>query len=198
MAALSASASDDDVPDYLSLDSPLATLSEQRQLQRLRELLGEATLAAYAEMPEVASDVALLRYLRGRDHDVDDAARVFRAHLALRKEHDLDAVRARVLEASRNDSYSHADFDEGPFCYKHMPVVYNAGQSREGHVYCYIPIGRQDSRPIWNAAGGFEKFFQFCIDEWVARDLGVELYSRRPRFRFVHCKFSSRLTRFAI
>ena len=64
MAALSASASDDDVPDYLSLDSPLATLSEQRQLQRLRELLGEATLAAYAEMPEVASDVALLRYLQ--------------------------------------------------------------------------------------------------------------------------------------
>ena len=46
-------------------------------MQRLRELLGEATLAAYAEMPEVASDVALLRYLRGRDHDVDDAARVF-------------------------------------------------------------------------------------------------------------------------
>ena len=167
-----------DPPDYLSLASPLATASERAQLRAMREDIGAEALAPYADMPEVASDIALLRYLRGRDHDVSDAARVFRAHLAVRKEHDLDAVRARVLSASRDDNYSHRDFADGALCYAHMPVVYNAGRSREGHVYCYIPIGRQDSRAMWSEPGGFEKYFRFCVEEWVARDLQLTRLSR--------------------
>ena len=77
-------------PDYPSLDSPLASPSERSQMDEMRRLIGDDLLAPYSEMEEVSGDISLLRYLRGRDHDVEDAARVFRSHLALRKEHNLD------------------------------------------------------------------------------------------------------------
>lgn len=181
MSALSTAAAAAGVPtapDYLSLESPLATSSERRQIDEMRTLIGDHVLAPYKDKEEVSGDISLLRYLRGRNHDVEDAARVFREHIAVRKKHNLDQVRASVLEASLSDSYTHLDFPNGEVCNRHMPVVFNAGSSKEGHVYCYIPIGRQDSRPIWSDVG-FEKYFEFLIHEWVCRDLQLTRLSHK-------------------
>jgi hypothetical protein len=169
----------DDYPDYLSLESPLATPREEAQIHELRGLIGDALLEPpHRDFPEVVGDIALLRYLRGRDHDVVDAARVFRAHLDLRKQHGLDEMRTRIAKlGDRWDKYTAHDFTDGAAILKRMPWVYNAGLSPHGHVITYIPVGVQDSRTLWSEVG-LERYMRFSMEEWIARDIQLDRLSR--------------------
>jgi hypothetical protein len=173
MAALSsAEKNNDPEPDYLGLESPPATTTELQQITSMREQLGGndgPLLQPYLDYPEIIHDFAFLRYLRGLDHNVDDATRVFKEHLALRDKHNLNQVRAKVLHTREN--YDATDFDTGPEMMQYMPLTYNAGKDPVyGHLLCYIPIGAQDSYAL-EANPGFDKYTQFCIEEWIARDI---------------------------
>ena len=158
-------------PDYLSLESPSPTPSEHEQILKMREQLGGNNgdlLSPYIEYDEIISDWAFLRYLRGRDHDVEDSVRVFKEHLILRKDLGLDAIREKVI--STRDNYDATDFEDGIECVKSMPLTYNAGRDPNGHVLCYIPIGEQDTYTLEKGVG-FDRYRNFCLHEWIARDI---------------------------
>ena len=113
-------------PDYLSLDSPLATPAEAAQVKALRAAAdGDAgRLDRWRGYDEVVGDTALLRYLRGNAHDVTAAAAVLEEHLRLREELGLDAVRDKVL--GLRTMYDQMDFSHGAAVAASMPFTFNS------------------------------------------------------------------------
>ena len=164
-------------PDYLSLDSPLATQAEAAQVEALRAAVdGDAgRLERWRDFDEVVGDTALLRYLRGHNHNVAQAAAVLEEHLRLRDALGLDAVREKVI--GLRTMYDQMDFTHGAEVAASMPFTFNCGFSPHGHVITYVPVGRQDSKVLWRDVG-LDKFRKFCIEEWVARDIQLARLSR--------------------
>ena len=77
-------------------------------------------------------DVALLRFVRGAMHNVDQAAVLFREHLAVRQELGLDAVRARLTEESKRKggkkffrNFVQTDLRHGQIVRQHFPVSHS-------------------------------------------------------------------------
>jgi hypothetical protein len=158
--------------DYLSLESPPPTVEEQEQILSMRKLLGGddgPLLKKYKNYDEIISVWAFLRYLRGRDHNVEDAVKVFKDHLAVREEYNLNEIREKVINTRFN--YDASDFENGKECISSMPLTYNAGvDPTYGHVLCYIPIGAQDTYKL-EKSPGFDTYLNFCLHEWIARDI---------------------------
>ena len=166
-------------PDYLSLESPPPTPTETMQITEMQHLLGGLQgelLLPYQNYDEIISKWSFLRYLRGLDHDVKEAVKVFQEHLQVREKYKLNEIRAKVLNTRQN--YDASDFENGTEFMKSMPLTYNAGSDKHGHIYCYVPIGEQDTWELEKGLG-FEKYKEFCLHEWVARDIQMNTLSHQ-------------------
>jgi hypothetical protein len=76
--------------------------------------------------------VRLLRFLRGYGGEVPACADAYRKHLVWRTENGVDAIRQECVD--KNLKLQWSDLPDGPRIAPHMPTVFNAGLSREGHV----------------------------------------------------------------
>jgi len=126
MAEPAAAAPDEEAPSAPSAEE--APLLEQLKANLAQELAEEPG----ASFPELTGDVRLLRFLRSRDCQVGEAAALFRAHLAWRKEHGVDAIRQRIVDEKMPLDW--AAFPRGAEVERHFPNVLHAGFSAHGHL----------------------------------------------------------------
>jgi hypothetical protein len=96
------------------------------------ELAAELATEPWASFPELSGDIRLLRYLRSREADVAEAAKAYRAHLAWRKQHEVDAIRQRVVEEKMGLDWSL--YPRGAEVEACCPQVLHAGFSKQGHL----------------------------------------------------------------
>ena len=80
-----------DLVDDPSWDTQLASDKESKLVEELRNVLGSMSLldGPHANFPEVTGDYNLLRFLRGCNGDVKEAAKLFEKHINLRTEFQL-------------------------------------------------------------------------------------------------------------
>ena len=88
-----------DLVDDPSWDTQLASDKESKLVEELRNVLGSMSLldGPHANFPEVTGEYNLLRFLRGCNGDVKEAANLFEKHINLRKEFNLDEMRDRMV-----------------------------------------------------------------------------------------------------
>eukprot|EP00406_Dinophysis_acuminata_P011578 CAMPEP_0179224774 /NCGR_PEP_ID=MMETSP0797-20121207/7963_1 /TAXON_ID=47934 /ORGANISM="Dinophysis acuminata, Strain DAEP01" /LENGTH=532 /DNA_ID=CAMNT_0020931765 /DNA_START=79 /DNA_END=1673 /DNA_ORIENTATION=+ len=80
-----------------SFSDQLATRAEEVLIAQLREDLAQE-LESLPQWPDLVGELRLLRTLRAFRHDVSEAARGFRAHLKVRREFGIDAIREKILQ----------------------------------------------------------------------------------------------------
>jgi len=152
---------DPEMPPDLGLESldvlPLTTPEEAPLLIRMRIELA-ADLETCPQYDDVTGDIRLLRFLRGYKHSVSQACIAYRAMLATRMQHDVDAIRRQVLARS----LSAEDMPHGAEIYPFYPIQLDCGQSKHGHLVSVDPVGQLRLREVMREVGP-EKMFEFMI-----------------------------------
>lgn len=75
-----------------------------------RRLAGE--IAASPPYPEIIGDRRIIRFLRGRDGNVDEATKLYGEFLKWRKENTVDEVRDKILYGGINHPYKFPNGEE--------------------------------------------------------------------------------------
>mmetsp|Transcript_11827 Transcript_11827/g.27631 ORF Transcript_11827/g.27631 Transcript_11827/m.27631 type:complete len:412 (-) Transcript_11827:92-1327(-) len=136
---------------------PLTTAEEAPLLIRMRIELS-ADLEQIAQHDDVSGDIRLLRFLRGHSHSVEQASAAYRAMLATRSKHDVEAIRQKVLACPLVAE----DMPHGKEVYPLYPLQLNCGLSVRGHLVSIDPIGLIQLSLLMEQVGP-EKLFEFMI-----------------------------------
>ncbi|KAJ1621036.1 hypothetical protein T492DRAFT_887671, partial [Pavlovales sp. CCMP2436] len=109
----------------------------------------------------------LLRFLRGHSHSVEQASAAYRAMLATRSKHDVEAIRQKVLACPLVAE----DMPHGKEVYPLYPLQLNCGLSVRGHLVSIDPIGLIQLSLLMEQVGP-EKLFEFMIGASELRQKG--------------------------
>jgi hypothetical protein len=112
---------------------------EQRLVGQMRQEL-QAELAASQEFDDVVGDIRLLRFIRGYDCQIPAACDAYRAMLAWRKEHGLDARHEEWAAKELNWESVDNGLEVGEM-FAFTPMV---GFSTRGHLVQLENMGRHD------------------------------------------------------
>lgn len=135
-----------------SLYVPLASESEAALVCELRkELADDLARAPSAKFEDVSGDIRLLRFLRGWDHSILEAAAAVREMLALRAKYDLDEL---------HETWAHVECDHRTADFPHQeaidrlkPGITTAGLSHDGHVLVFEPLRHHQYGKVLEAIG---------------------------------------------
>ena len=142
------------------------------------ELASELGTEPWASFPELTGDVRLLRYLRSREANVAEAAKAFRAHLAWRKEHGVDAIRQRIVD--ENIGLDWSLYPRGREVEACCPMVLDAGFSKQGHLVQLDNMGLVTPSAVTGKQGmGLEAFSVAIIYMLEARNKIQDDLSRK-------------------
>ncbi|CAK0901502.1 unnamed protein product, partial [Prorocentrum cordatum] len=172
------------LPD--SQSDRLATPAEEALLADLRGALG-ADLEAAPQHEELVGDVRLLRTLRSSCHQVEDAARAFRRHLAARREHALDAAREHVLErfGGRLWELRAEELPHGETVCSFLPEVLIFSRALNGNPVGAACWGKNRPKGLVAVEGWREKLRAYLAHLWEWRALLLDRTSREQG-RLVH------------
>jgi hypothetical protein len=168
------------------LEQRLANAHERELVQRLRTLLGSSlTEGRHSHFPEVVGDIALLRYVRGTNSDLEQSAKLFNRHLAMRKLLNLDDVRDKYYpeissRSNRNYSYSQESLRWGQAVRAYLPMTLDAPLTERGDTIC----------AFWYVSGrlamllethGYKRVMQFTNEMTICRQIQLDLLSRKQQ-----------------
>jgi hypothetical protein len=131
----------------LKFNDSLPTTEELSNVQSLRKELGTLmTEGDLSKQPENVSDYKLLRFLRGYEDSVTDAAAAYREMATYRAEHNFNALRQKLV-----DNYQDPNLWE-----EYQPIIqlmpkglrYEHGMDFNGNVLTVTDIGALDLRAI--------------------------------------------------
>ena len=102
-------------------------------------VLGSMSLldGPHANFPEVTGEYNLLRFLRGCNGDVKEAANLFEKHINLRKSSTWTKSGCDGKLADEKPLFGQEDLIHGEIFAKHFPNQLSAGESPTGHIYIY-------------------------------------------------------------
>jgi hypothetical protein len=80
------------------------------------------------QFPEVVGDRRLIRFLRGRQNNVDEATKMYKAFLRWRKENHVDDIRNDILYGGKNDPKL---FPKADVILQYVPQLVMAADARD-------------------------------------------------------------------
>lgn len=170
-----------DLVDDPSWDTQLASDKESKLVEELRNVLGSMSLldGPHANFPEVTGEYNLLRFLRGCNGDVKEAANLFEKHINLRKEFNLDEMRDRMVSLlDEKPLFGQEDLIHGEIFAKHFPNQLSAGESPTGHIIIYIPEGDHYSDKLMEELT-VEQIWQTKLEDLILRQIQMDRLSRK-------------------
>jgi hypothetical protein len=120
----------------------LASLFEAGLILKMRTALGtKLTTGPHCTYQEVVGDIALLRFVRGAQHNVEQASTLYVEHLEMRSEMKMDSVRAELTQRQLRSGlpfheyfsrFLQTDLAFGKEIRQHFPIHYDAGVDPRG------------------------------------------------------------------
>ena len=137
----------------MTLDFPLASDHEIKSVEQMRSTLGRLlTASPISDFPEMVSDIYLLRLLRGRQNHVNEAIKLFHAHLAIREEFGMNEIRQTLK--GRPAYYTQHDITHGVEVSQFYRIHVNAGCTpRWGHPVAFSVPAQHNTRALFQDVG---------------------------------------------
>ena len=162
----------------MTLDFPLASDDEIKSVEQMRSTLGRLlTASPISDFPEMVSDIYLLRLLRGRQNNVNEAIKLFHAHLAIREEFGMNEIRQTLK--GRPAYYTQHDITHGVEVSQFYRIHVNAGSTpRWGHPVAFSVPAQHNTRALFQEVG-IQKFNRYVIEEMLRRQMQLDQLSRK-------------------
>lgn len=101
------------------------SVEEHEMLTEIRSRLS-VEIAAAGQFPEVVGDRAIIRFIRGHNHNIDKATEMYASFLQWRKESNADEAREDIVKRGMNDPLK---FPFGKIIIENTPQIICAGDA---------------------------------------------------------------------
>jgi hypothetical protein len=168
------------IVDDPSWDTQMASPEEEELLLKLKADLGDLlTTGKHSEFPEVVGHFNLLRFLRGCNREIPEAVKLFKKHIALRAEFNLDEVRQRMVKIlDEKPLFGQEDLTHGSAWAEHFPNQLSAGENPSGHVIIYLPEGDHNTKNLMEALT-VEQIWETKLEDLILRQIQMDRLSRK-------------------
>nr|CCA17715.1 conserved hypothetical protein [Albugo laibachii Nc14]CCA18361.1 conserved hypothetical protein [Albugo laibachii Nc14] len=160
----------------------IASESPQEESERLRALRQslEEDLKATPSCKELVGDVRLLRFLRGCKLNVSEAALKYREMLQLRKTHQLDPIRSRIIDENLHpEQFPHYDkvVSNVPFAHSFDACEAVDSSPMEINVFSFELTGFIDLKGLEMSVSN-DEWMEFLAYELEYRSIQLDRLSR--------------------
>ena len=110
---------------------------------------------------------------------MDKACEIFRKHLEVREQYNLDDVRDRMVQVFESKPmFAQCDLRHGDEWARHCPSQLSAGHTPNGHVIIYLPVGNTDTRSLMSVLSE-QQILETYVDDMILRQIQVDRLSRK-------------------
>ena len=151
----------------------LATEEEKKKIEQIRANCEEAFKTyphdvTSKKMQHIFGDLRMLRWLRSRDGNVEEATEAFKLQLLWRIEAKMDEISAELVKKYPTLDQFLPYLEEHPVI-KHMPLCLFAGETKNGHIVEYDFQGNYTPRNLMNDMSDDDIIMEMDkVYEWVS------------------------------